>query len=233
MAVMAIVVASCNNGPSFGIDVSQYNGEIDWAKVKSQTKAKKPIEFVIVRATVGVDRDTEYTENYVGAKKNNLIVGSYHYYRPNESSVKQFENFLKTAKVVRGDIIPVVDIEAKSSVQSMNSLKAGLRNFIDLVEQEYGVKPIIYTKLSMWKNHLREDFSDCKLWVAAYSNHRRGDETVKNAAIHQFTKGIRNVPGIPSKYVDGDDCRDISSIIYWARHRKLSRESVLQVYDFF
>lgn len=215
MAVTALVSCDSNKkGESFGIDVSQYNGDIDWAKVATQTKTKENIKFVLIRSTVGVDADTRYQRNYIEAKKQGLVVGSYHYYRPNENSNLQFQNFAKAAKVVRGDIIPAVDIEAASTVQSMESLKVGLRNFITLCEEEYGVKPIIYTKLSMWKNHLQKDFSDCKLWVAAYSNHRRGDETVKNAAIHQFTKEIRNVPGIPSRFVDGDDCRDISQVIY-------------------
>ena len=218
VALMAVMLISCNKqGEAFGIDVSQYNGNINWAKVKTQTKTKDPIKFVVIRSTVGTDVDRQYKKNYTEAKKQGFIVGSYHYYRPNENSTLQFENFKKTVKLERGDIIPVVDIEVASTIQSMESLKKGLRNFVTLVEQEYGVKPIIYTKLSMWTNFLLKDFSDCKLWVAAYSNHRRDDNAVKNADIHQFTKEIRNIPGIPSRYVDGDDARDLSSIIYWAK----------------
>lgn len=212
---MAVMLISCNKqGEAFGIDVSQYNGNINWAKVKAQTKTKDPIKFVVIRSTVGTDVDRQYKKNYTEAKKQGFIVGSYHYYRPNENSTLQFENFKKTVKLERGDIIPVVDIEVASTVQSMESLKKGLRNFVTLVEQEYGVKPIIYTKLSMWKSYLQKDFADCQLWIAAYSTSRRHEEVVKNASIHQFTKEIRNIPGISSKYVDGDDCRDLSSIIY-------------------
>lgn len=219
LALMAGLLISCNKqGEAFGIDVSQYNGNINWGEVKNQTKAKDPIKFVIIRSTVGTDLDTRYKKNYKEAKKQGFIVGSYHYYRPNENSAQQFENFKKTVKLERGDIIPVVDIEVASTVQSMESLKKGLRNFVTLVEQEYGVKPIIYTKLSMWKSYLQKDFADCQLWIAAYSTSRRHEEVVKNASIHQFTKEIRNIPGIPSKYVDGDDCRNLSSIIYWAKH---------------
>jgi len=205
-------VALC--GPAFGIDVSQYNGDIDWVKVKTQTKTKDPIKFVILRSTVGVDRDIRYEKNYKEAKKQGFLVGSYHYYRPNENSTKQFENFKAVAHLEKGDIIPVVDIEVGSSVQSMSSLKVGLRNFVTLVEQEYGVKPIIYTKLSMWRDYLESDFSDCKVWIAAYSTSRREDPIVQDAAIHQFTKEIRNIPGIPERYVDGDDVRAIEKIIY-------------------
>ncbi len=215
LIVLSAVIVSCDrNDVAFGIDVSQYNGKIDWSEVRHQSKTKDPIEFVIIRSTVGVDKDTKYARNYAEAKKNGFIVGSYHYYRPNENSTLQFENFKKTVKLESGDILPVVDIEESSSVQSMESLMKGLRNFVSLCENEYGVKPIIYTKLSMWNNYLKKDFSDCKLWIAAYSNHRRGDASVKNAEIHQFTKEIRDIPGIPSTYVDGDDARDISLILY-------------------
>lgn len=216
LVVLCVLIVSCDRSDKvFGIDVSQYNGKINWSKVKNQTKTKDPIEFVIIRSTVGVNKDTRYEQNYMGAKKEGFIVGSYHYYRPNENSSSQFENFRKTVKIEKGDILPVVDIEALSTVQGMEYLKKGLRNFVSLCEEEYGVKPIIYTKLSMWNNYLRKDFSDCKLWIAAYSNRRRSDNTVKNADIHQFTKEIRAIPGIPSKFVDGDDVKDINSILYY------------------
>ncbi len=141
-------------------------------------------------------------------------MGSYHYYRPNENSSMQFENFKAALHLAKGDILPVVDIEVASSVQSMESLKNGLRNFISLCEKEYGVKPMIYTKLSMWEDVLQNDFADCKLWVAAYSTQRREEPTVQSAEIHQFTREIRNIPGIPEEYVDGDDARAIERILY-------------------
>jgi lysozyme len=201
-------------GFAFGIDVSQYNGDIDWPRVAKQKKTKDPIKFVVIRSTVGVDKDTRYETNYKEAKENGFIVGSYHYYRPNENSSKQFENFKAVARLEKGDVLPVIDIEVNSTVQSMSSLKVGLRNFVTLCEKEYGVKPIIYTKLSMWRDYLQADFSDCPVWIAAYSTDRRDDAIVQNANLHQFTDRIKDIPGIPSKYVDGDDCRDLSQVLY-------------------
>ena len=222
LTCIVFVVVSCHKsnsdkpyeGFAFGIDVSQYNGPIDWPKVRTQDKTRDPIRFVIIRSTVGVDRDSRYEYNYTEAKKNGFIVGSYHYYRPNENSSLQFENFKKTIHLEKGDILPVVDIEAASTVQSMASLKVGLRNFVNLVEKEYGVKPIIYSKLSMWRDYLADDFSDCKLWVAAYSTSRRTDDVVRNADIHQFTKEIRDIPGIPEKFTDGDDIPNLANVLY-------------------
>lgn len=210
----SIVEPSVPEGFAFGIDVSQYNGDIDWAKVASQKKTKDPIKFVIIRSSAGVSKDIRYERNYKEAKQAGFIVGSYHYYRPNENSEKQFQSFKRVLHLEKGDILPVVDIEVPSRVQSMSSLKVGLRNFVNLCEKEYGVKPIIYTKLSMWRDYLQDDFADCQLWVAAYTASRRDDDIVTNADIHQFTRNIKNIPGIPEKWVDGDDCKDISSIIF-------------------
>lgn len=202
-------------GFAFGIDVSDNNGVIQWEKVAHQRKTKDPIKFVIIRSTMGKNgRDSRYAQNYTEAKQQGFIVGTYHYYRPNENSSLQFENFKKVLRLERGDILPVVDIEVNPKVQSMKSLKIGLRNFVKLVEDEYGVKPIIYTKLSMWRDYLQNDFGDCHVWIAAYSTDRRDDNIVKNADIHQFTDRIRNIPGIPEKFVDGDDCKDLRAILY-------------------
>lgn len=226
-AAMLLLVSACTRetpvvessvvpeeGFAFGIDVSQYNGDIDWSKVATQTKTKDPIKFAILRCSVGTDKDVRYERNYKESKQAGFVVGSYHYYRPNENSTKQFQSFKRALHLEKGDIIPVVDIEVQPRVQSMSSLKVGLRNFITLCEKEYGVKPIIYTKLSMWRDFLKSDFSDCYLWVAAYTESRRDDDIVKNAAIHQFTRHIKNIPGIPEKWVDGDDCRSISEVLY-------------------
>lgn len=229
--MLLVVVSACTRetsvvesstvpeGFAFGIDVSQYNGDIDWSKVKSQKKTKDPIKFVILRSSAGVSKDIRYERNYKESKQAGFVVGSYHYYRPNENSTKQFQSFKNALHLEKGDILPVVDIEVRPRVQSMSSLKVGLRNFITLCEKEYGVKPIIYTKLSMWRDYLQSDFSDCQLWVAAYTQSRRDDAIVQNASIHQFTRNIKNIPGIPERWVDGDDCKDISSIIFrwWVR----------------
>ena len=221
--LLMVVSAACRRdvessavpeGFAFCIDVSQYNGDIDWSKVATQKKTKDPIRFVIIRSSAGVDKDIRYEQNYRDAKEGGFIVGSYHYYRPNENSTKQFESFKRALHLQKGDILPVVDIEVQPRVQSMSSLKVGLRKFVNLCEEEYGVKPIIYTKLSMWRDYLQSDFSDCQLWVAAYTQSRRDDAIVQSASIHQFTRHIKNIPGIPERWVDGDDCKDIASIIY-------------------
>lgn len=188
----------------FGIDVSQYQGDIDWNRVASQRK--HDIDFVIVRATMGSDReDKTFQKNFYSAKKY-FIVGAYHYYDPNENSTLQAENYLRKVKLQPGDFIPILDIERLSSIQSKTKLIEGVKNWMIIVEKEYGVKPILYTSLSFYHDYLEKDLSDYPIWIAAYSLEKRDHATVKAAEIHQFTEDVK-IPGITENTVDGNDIR--------------------------
>lgn len=183
----------------FGIDVSHYQGKINWANVGS----KHPVEFAIVRSTMGTRRDKRYSENISGVRSKGLIAGTYHYYDPNQNSTQQAKNFIARASVESGDLVPVLDIEKLPVTQSLKNLKKGLRNYSNLIKKEYGVRPIIYTGLSFWEKNLEREFSDHYVWIAAYSGSRRA-EVRRKAIIHQFSEGV-SISGIASNKVDGND----------------------------
>jgi lysozyme len=103
------------------------------------------------------------------AKKNNFIRGAYHYYRPNENSIEQADNFIKTVKLKIGDLPPVLDIEKLPENQSIDSLKVGLRRWLKKVDQHYKVKPIIYTGERYYNDFLKDEFSEYTFWVANYN----------------------------------------------------------------
>lgn len=151
----------------FGIDMSHYQGRINWDSLKS---ADFPVKFVFIRASAGKDGvDSEYSRNWGNATKYGFIRGAYHYYRPNENSLKQAENFIKNVKLQKGDLPPVLDIETIPSEQSMDSLKSGLKRWLDKVERHYGMKPVIYSGESFYTDFLREEFEGYELWIANYS----------------------------------------------------------------
>ncbi|MFL9844929.1 glycoside hydrolase family 25 protein [Flavobacterium rhizosphaerae] len=153
----------------FGIDVSHYQGSINWDTI-AQNKNTFPIHFIFIRATAGKDgRDTKYNRNWSGASKSGMIRGAYHYYRPDENSIKQADNFIKTVTLAKGDLPPVLDIERIPNTQSLDSLKAGLKRWLNRVEGHYGVKPIIYSGESFYTDFLKEEFKGYKLWIANYS----------------------------------------------------------------
>lgn len=199
-----------SSGHKFGIDISHYQGNINWEKVK---KSHHPIEFVIARSTMGKNgRDKKYLENVRNAREKGYVVGAYHYYRPNEHSADQAKNFIKHTKLYSGDIIPVLDIENLPKVQSKARLREGLKNWLRIVERQYGVKPMIYTSQTYWEDYLRGcGFDGYPLWIAAYSSHRRQDQTVKDAHMHQFTEQVR-ISGI-SYPVDGNDLKSFDGIL--------------------
>ena len=104
-----------NNAPKgdylFGIDVSEYQGIINWNQLETLKDEGGP-SFVIIRSTAGQDhRDRYFTSNWRESKQKQIIRGAYHYYRPNENGIEQAEFFIKNVKLSPGDLPPIIDIE--------------------------------------------------------------------------------------------------------------------------
>ena len=175
-----------NEAKAIGIDVSEYQGDIEWGAVETLDNDYK-ISFVFIRATVGDDRlDKRFKENWLKAKENQLIRGAYHYYRPNENSLEQAELFIKTVTLQKGDLPPVLDIEKLPENQSIERLKIGLRRWLIAVEEHYKVKPIIYTGESYYDDFLKEEFSDYLFWIANYNFYR--EKLEEDWLFWQFTE---------------------------------------------
>ena len=182
---------------AFGIDLSHYNGILDWDDINN---SKHPIKYIIFRASMGKDgTDKHFKKNWENAKKHHFIRGAYHYYRPSESSSLQFENFASKVELSHGDVFPVLDIEEQSPYGAAN-LRVGLLNWLKLAEEKYGVKPIIYTGLSYYNDFLKGYVDDYPLWIASYSNYRK--LKVIDWKFHQFTEKMV-INGIETN-VDGN-----------------------------
>ena len=182
-----------HEGKAVGIDVSEYQGKISWSYVDT-IENQYPLHFVFIRATAGNDAvDRRFKRNWEGAKKNKMIRGAYHYYRPNENSLEQAELFIKTVRLQKGDLPPVLDIEKLPKNQSMTNLKKGLRRWSQAIENHYKVKPIIYTGEKYYDDFLKEEFSDYLFWIANYNFYR--EEIQDDWLFWQFTERAA-VPGI-------------------------------------
>jgi lysozyme len=108
----------------------------------------------------------------------------------------QAKNYLKNSRQEENNILPVLDIEKLSKIQPKKKLLKGISNWLKIVEEETGYKPIIYTGLSFYKDYLAKDFADYPYWIASYSDHRNGDNILVSANIHQFSE---------SKWIKGLD----------------------------
>lgn len=182
-----------SEGKTIGLDVSEYQEKISWSYVDT-LEQKYPLDFVFIRATVGNDRvDSQFKRNWLGAKENKMIRGAYHYYRPNENSIKQAELFIQTVTLKKGDLPPVLDIEKLPKNQSIDSLKLGLKRWLARVESHYKVRPIIYTGEKYYDDFLKEEFSDYLFWIANYNFYR--EQIQDEWLFWQFTEKA-SVPGI-------------------------------------
>lgn len=152
-----------------GIDVSSYQGTIDWAKVAGAGK-----RFAIVRASGGsLDIDATYAANRTGARAAGLAVGAYHFANPDSVSgdaLREAAWFLRYATPARGDLVPALDLERNMDLTT-GGLQRWVRTWLGAVEASTGVKPMIYTTPSFWQQQMGDTraFADAGytvLWIA-------------------------------------------------------------------
>ena len=150
-----------------GIDVSRYQGKVDWKKVISQD-----IDFVFLKATEGQTLvDSQFQSNWSQLADLKIRKGAYHFFRPTVSSIEQAKNFTNTVKMESGDLPPVLDIELMDGV-SKSALVNSLKSWINIIESHYQVKPIIYTNQKFYNKNLEGHFDDYPLWIARYNNYQ-------------------------------------------------------------
>lgn len=196
----------------FGVDVSHYQEKVDWKQV-SWIYDEFPVNFVILRATMGWNgKDATFSSNWSALRDSRMVRGAYHYYRPDEPSVEQAENFIRSVKLIPGDLPPILDIENLPKVQSMDRLKIGLQNWLNIVERHYGVKPIIYSGQHYYEKYLEQQFKDYTVWVANYNHRVRAPE--KHWHIWQFTeKGYaRGIKGDVDVNIFNGDLEDFNRL---------------------
>ena len=152
-----------------GIDISHYQGIIDWGKLLHNKEAKFPIHFIFMKATEGGDYgDETFVENFSQARKYGFIRGAYHYFLPKTDAHKQADFFISTVHLSKGDLPPVLDVETTGK-RSPQELKSAVKTWLDRVEAHYGVKPILYTSYKFKKRYLNDSiFNAYPYWIAHY-----------------------------------------------------------------
>lgn len=146
-----------------GIDVSYYQGNIDWQSVKAAGQT-----FAFARATYGTTKlDSEFSTNWQAMKSAGMIRGAYHFFIASEDPTDQANFFINTVGSLDiGDLPPVIDVEADSGTSS--SLVENVQTWLNVVEQKLGLTPMIYTAPSYWNEYMNGNFGKYPLWVAEY-----------------------------------------------------------------
>jgi len=149
-----------------GIDVSYYQGTIDFSKVKAAG-----YKFAIARVSDGLNYpDTKFNTYWPAIRSQGLIRGTYQFFRPGQDALAQANLVLSRVNALGGlkaDDLPVVlDVEATDG-QSATVVRQKMKIWLDRIEQATGKKPIIYTAAFM-SSVIGNGFSDYPLWVANY-----------------------------------------------------------------
>ena len=189
-----------SSGKIFGIDVSHHQGDINWNKVKKWKD--KSIQFVYIKATEGATFvDKTYEKNFKGAKEQKILTGSYHYFRTTSSVKDQFKNFIQTISKEDQDLIPMIDVEEKKNWNNKEFHK-NFKEFLGLIENHFGQKPMIYTVNSFYNINLSGKYNDYHFLIGRYGKNSPNMRDKSNWTIWQFSE-TGKVDGIP-KLVDID-----------------------------
>lgn len=146
-----------------GIDVSHHSGQVDWRRVQDQG-----FRFAYVKASEGMDdADAMFATHWKALREAGMARGAYHFYVTEDDPVAQAKFFASRLREDSGTLPPAVDVEVLGH-GTTGDMSATLSTFLRTLEEEIGVKPLIYTSPAFWDKYLRPEFSEYPLWIAEY-----------------------------------------------------------------
>lgn len=153
-----------------GIDISHYQGKIDWEQLNNAMIKGCPVRFVIIKSTEGSSSlDENFRENFNQARDYGFIRGVYHFWSNKSTAREQAYYFLEQVHLTDGDLPPVLDIEHKPDDKSVEDFQRDVLTWLHIVEDRYHVKPIIYTYYKFKEQYLSAPvFDDYPYWIAHY-----------------------------------------------------------------
>jgi len=159
-----------------GIDVSKYQGDIDWQSVRASG-----ITFAYIKATEGADRvDSKFYQNWQNAKAAGVKRGAYHFAFWCRKPEEEMRNFLNTVPNDPDALPPVLDVEATPKSGSCKKTLypeetiAQMRRMLEMMERHYGKRPVIYSTVDFYEAILHPSaLEEYPIWVRStkYSPH--------------------------------------------------------------
>lgn len=151
--------------PVRGIDVSHYEGTIDWQQLKTAG-----LSFVYIKATDGVDMiDDQFALNWEGAAKAGFARGAYHFYDFCDAGGAQADNFVQTVPADPHSLPPTIDLEQSKECAKMPAkadFRKNLAAFVAKIEAAYGREPVLYINSSIYSAYFDGEGDSYKLWIA-------------------------------------------------------------------
>ncbi|WP_029618818.1 glycoside hydrolase family 25 protein [Pseudorhizobium marinum] len=181
-----------------GIDVSKWNGDIDWRTAKGSG-----VSFAFIKATEGKDRiDSGFERNWRQAAAAGVPHAPYHFYYFCSTADDQADWFIRNVPKASVRLPPVLDVEWNHASPTCKlrpdstTVRAAMQRFMDRIEAHYGKRPIIYTTVDFHRDNLVGHFDDYHFWIRSTAAHPEDIYASRRWAFWQYTAtGV--VPGVP------------------------------------
>jgi len=156
---------SAKHYPVKGIDVSAYQGDIEWEEFQ-----KQGIKFAFIKATEGSTFVDKYFENnWKGAENTTLRIGAYHFFSYDSEGKTQAQNFIKTVPINEQAMPPVIDVEfygdKAKNPPNRSQVNKELQTMVKMLEEHYGKRVIIYTTKKAYDLYIKDSFEQCDIWI--------------------------------------------------------------------
>lgn len=189
-----------NRYPIHGIDVSKWQGDIDWAKVR-----RSGVAFAFVKATEGGDHiDDRFQDYWRGARAAGIAHAPYHFYYFCTPAAQQADWYI--ANVPRDSVRmpPVLDMEWNHASRTCSkrpdpeTVRSEMKIWMDRVERHFGKRPIIYTTVDFHRQNLNGYFQDYQFWLRSVAAHPGEIYPDHPWSFWQYT-GTGIIPGVEGK----------------------------------
>ncbi len=183
--------------PVHGIDVSKYQGEIDW-----KTTKRGGVAFAFIKATEGGDHtDVRFAQNWENAGKAGVPRGAYHFYYFCRTPQEQARWFIRNVPKDPKSLPPVLDMEWNHQSKTCKrkpspiEVRKEMVEFLNRVQSHYRKKPIVYTTVDFYQDNQLDRVKGIQFWLRSVAGHPSEVYPSQKWTFWQYT-GTGQVPGI-------------------------------------
>jgi len=186
--------------PIHGIDISKYQGDIEWLSVR-----RSGVSFAYIKATEGGDHlDEKFEQNWRNASRAGVPRGAYHFYYFCRTAAEQARWFIQNVPRDRTALPPVLDMEWNHQSRNCpikptpNHIRNEMTQFVSILTAHYGRRPLIYTTVDFYAQNDIGRVRGADFWLRSVAGHPSETYPGQRWTLWQYT-GTGNVPGIKGK----------------------------------
>ncbi len=190
LGLTGFAAEAAHHYPVHGVDVSKYQGSIDWVSARADGTA-----FAFLKATEGGDRvDDRFMDNWVAARAAGVPRGAYHFWYHCRSGESQADWFIRNVPRDATALPPVIDIEwtpfspTCTKRPSREDIVKEVMAMSNRLEAWYGKRPILYVPIDVHRERLVGAFPNHKFWLRAVRDHPKNVYEDRDFLFWQYTE---------------------------------------------